>query len=118
MGALSIIWQIVSSRIGIAAIAGTLSYGVGYHRGHSHADQTAQVAVLQSQVETARTDLKAAQSAERIARAQAEQLAEITLKQTETVNDLEKELASRPGRDACRVTDADARRLLNIQDGE
>lgn len=112
------LWSIATSRIGIALIVGALSYGAGYHRGHSHADQTAQVAALQSQVDASRTDLKAAQSAERIARAQAEQLAEITLKQSETVNDLEKELAARPGRDACRMSDADAQRLLDIDDGE
>lgn len=115
---ISIIWQIVSSRIGIALIAGIASYGVGYHRGHGHADQSAQVTALQSQVDATRADLKAAQSAERIARAQAEQLADITLKQTERVNDLEQDLATRPGRDICRVSDADARRLLDIEDGE
>lgn len=118
MSVLSILWQIATSRIGIALIAGTLAYGYGYQRGHDAADRSAEIAALVSRIAVKEADINIARNAGRIAAAQAEQMAEITLQQQEHLDDLESELASRPERAACRLTGHDIERLLDIDAGE
>lgn len=117
-GALSILWSIATSRVGVALIAGTISWQVAYWRGHDAADQSAKVAALESRIAVKEADLAAARNAERIARDQANILAERAIQNQEIVNDLAAELEARPGRDTCRVTGADVGRLLNIDAGE
>lgn len=116
--ALSIIWQIATSRVGIAVIAGSLSYGIGYHRGYSRADRFAEIAALESRIAVKDADLTAARNAERVARDQAEILADRAIENQEIVNDLSAELAARPDRDACRISGADAERLRRVDAGE
>lgn len=116
--ALSLIWQVATSRLGMVVIAGTVAWHVAYNRGYSTADQSAQLASVQSQLEITSADLKAARLAERIAASQAEQLADISLQQQEYLDDLESSLADRPERAVCRVTDADVERLRRIDTGE
>lgn len=114
----SLAWRVATSRIGIAAIAAAISWNVAYHRGYSRADRQAEIAALESRIAVKEADLTAARNAERVAKAQAEQLADISLKQQEYLNDLESELSARPDRASCRVTDDDARRLRGIDAGE
>ena len=116
--ALSIIWQIATSRLGIAVIIGALAYGYGYQRGHDSADRSAEITALESQVAIKEADLTAARAAERIARDQADVLASKTIQQQEYLNDLESDLAARPDRAVCRLSDADRRRLLDVDAGE
>lgn len=118
-GALSILWSIATSRVGVALIAGTISWQVAYWRGHDAADQSAKVAALESRIAAKEADLTAARNAERLARDQANILADRAIQNQEIVNDLSAQLAAEnkadpATADRCRLSERDAARLRDI----
>lgn len=75
----------------------------------------AEITALKSQIAAKDADLRIAKSAESTARSAALALEQKATETKEYLNEREREVASRPGRDACRLDDADALRLRSIK---
>lgn len=114
MTAISTIWAVLSSRVGLAAI---VAIGV-WHIATNQAEERCDVATVRAELAIAQADLVAAYKAENKANKQAESLSITTNRYRETVDELEAKLSQRSDRAACRMSDADVRSLLDIDAGE
>jgi hypothetical protein len=104
-------YSILTSRIGLAALA----LIAGLYIGYTKADRAADIAALQAQNATLKIDLTVARHAEALADRQLVSLETLSKINEEKIDALEANLAQRKDRDACRLSDDDVKRLRNIR---
>lgn len=105
------VWSVATSRLGLAVIA----FLAGWYFGFTRADRAADVAALQNQVKALQIDINIARQGEALATQQVVTLEGIASENQGKIDALLADLAKRPGRDVCRLSERDAQRLRDIR---
>ena len=95
-------------------LAAFVVFGAGYLWGYDSASDEASVATLKSQNAALASDLTIARNAEEKAKAEAAVNEKSNQQNEELVRELMADLSKRPPHAVCRLDDADARSLRNI----
>jgi uncharacterized membrane protein len=105
------IWKILTSRLGIAVMC--LIFG--FWKGYGYANSQAQIADLMAKNAALKADIEIALQQEKLADSQNAELQTIISQNQEKVDALLADLAKRPSRDNCKLSDDDARSLRGIR---
>lgn len=111
MGWLPVAWKILTSKFGIAVIV----FGLGFWKGYGFKDHRSEIADLQAQIATLKIDMSIARYSEEVVVAQAADLEESLTSNKAAADALIADLSKRAGRDVCRISPSDKRRLSDIR---
>lgn len=104
-----------TSRLGVGLIAALLAALITFTATSRYYNNAAEVTALKSQLAAVQADIAIARNAESTARAAALALEQRATENRGHVDELVREIESRPERGGCRIDDADAERLRRIR---
>jgi hypothetical protein len=105
----------LQSRFGVGIVSALIVVFITFVTTVRFCNSKTEIMRLQAQLAVLNEDLRITRSAEITAKAAAVALEQKSAENKEYLDELERELSVRPGRDACRLDDSDASRLLEIQ---
>lgn len=103
---------LLSSPLARAALIALAAYSLGWWRGHAGASRACDVASLRAEIAVMRADKAAAAAAAQKFEAEARANADQSTRNAKIIEELRRDASPTP---ACRLSDADARRLRRIR---